>query len=76
MNINRIMKLASFAGQIILENGGETYRTEDTIVRMLENKVDSVETFATPTGIFVSIEQDGHIYTKLSRITKKRYGSK
>lgn len=71
MNINRIMKLASFAGQIILENGGETYRTEDTIVRMLENKVDSVETFATPTGIFVSIEQDGHIYTKLSRITKR-----
>lgn len=71
MNINDILKLASFAGQIILENGGETYRTEDTIIRMLENKVDNVETFVTPTGIFVSVEQDGKIYTKLSRIRKR-----
>lgn len=71
MDINEILKLASLAGQIILENGGETYRTEDTIVRMLENKVDKVETFVTPTGIFVSVEQDGKIYTKIIRILKR-----
>jgi len=71
MDINEILKLASIAGQIILENGGETYRTEDTIVRMLENKVDKVETFVTPTGIFVSVEQDGKIYTKISRVMKR-----
>ena len=42
---------------MILENGGETYRAEDTMVRMLANKVDDVETFVTPTGIFMSVEQ-------------------
>jgi len=71
MDINEMLKLTLLAGQIILENGGETYRTEETIDRMLKNKVDRVETFATPTGIFVSVEQDGKLYTKLSRITKR-----
>lgn len=71
MFIDEILRLVSFAGQLILENGGETYRAEDTIINMLKNKVDNVETFATPTGIFVSVEQDGNIYTKLNRITKK-----
>lgn len=71
MDINEILKLASLAGRIILENGGETYRTEDTIIRMLENKVDKVETFVTPTGIFVSVEQEGKIYTQISRVLKR-----
>ena len=71
MNINELLKFVSYAGQLMLENGGETYRTEDTMARMLENKVDEVETFVTPTGIFVSIEHDAKIYTKINRITKK-----
>ena len=66
--INELLKIASFAGRLILENGGETYRSEDTIVRMLENKVENVETYVTPTGIFVSIEQDGKTYTKISKL--------
>lgn len=71
MSINEIIRFVSFAGQMILENGGETYRAEDTIVRMLENKVDNVQTFVTPTGVFVSVQQDGKIYTKLNRITTR-----
>ena len=71
MNINKTLKLASSAGQMILENGGETYRAEDTIGRMLENKVEKVETFVTPTGIFVSVEHDGKIYTKISRVKRR-----
>lgn len=71
MNINELLKFVSYVGQLMLENGGETYRTEDTMARMLDNKVDEVETFVTPTGIFVSIEYDGSIYTKLNRITRR-----
>lgn len=71
MYLNKTVRFASLAGKIILENGGETYRAEDTIVRMLENKVDNVETFVTPTGIFVSVEQDGKIYTKVNRIVTR-----
>jgi len=70
MYTDNILKLAVFAGKIILENGGETYRTEDTITRMLENKVDIVETFVTPTGIFASVEVDGKILTIVRRVKK------
>jgi uncharacterized membrane protein YjjP (DUF1212 family) len=71
MYTDNILKLAVFAGKIILENGGETYRTEDTITRMLENKVDIVETFVTPTGIFASVEVDGKILTIVRRVKKR-----
>lgn len=68
MNSNDALNLAVLAGQIILENGGETYRTEETIERILENKVDSVETFVTPTGIFTSIDKDGITTSTIKRI--------
>ena len=32
--MNEILQVATFAGQIILESGGETYRVEDTILRI------------------------------------------
>lgn len=68
MNSNDALNLAVLAGQIILENGGETYRTEETIEKILENKVDNVETFVTPTGIFTSIEKDGVTTSAIKRI--------
>lgn len=42
----------------MLENGAETYRVEDTIIRLCKSRGYSyVETFVTPTGIFVSIDK-------------------
>ena len=35
--MNEILQVATFAGQIILESGGETYRVEDTILRICQN---------------------------------------
>ena len=32
--MNKILKVATLAGQMILENGGETYRVEETIWRI------------------------------------------
>lgn len=68
MNHEDLLKFAVLSGQTILENGGETYRSEDTIERMLDNKVERVETFVTPTGIFASIENDGKIETIIARV--------
>lgn len=68
MNYNDLLKYVVEAGQTILENGGETYRSEDTIEKMLENKVDRIETFVTPTGIFASIENNGKIQTTVNRV--------
>lgn len=45
------------AGEIMLQNGAETYRVEDTINRiLLTSKLSVVESFATPTGLFVTLD--------------------
>jgi len=72
MDINQLLRLAVRAGQIILENGGETYRTEETIGKILENKVDRVETFVTPTGIFISIEKGEVTLSAIKGIQNRR----
>lgn len=55
MDINRIMQIAATAGKIVLENGGETYRVEETINRICNAyDIDNTESFVTPTGIMMS----------------------
>ena len=47
--MNEILQVAMFAGQMILENGGETYRVEETIWRICKiYGADEAESFATP----------------------------
>lgn len=55
METGRILHVASYAGQIILENGGETYRVEETIAKICQSYgVEVAEGFVTPTGIMAS----------------------
>jgi len=52
-----ILVMAVYAGEIMLKNGAETYRVEDTITRLCHSRGFSyVETFVIPTGIFVSLD--------------------
>lgn len=70
LNANEILKLAVFAGEIMLQNGAETYRVEDTIQRIISaNQYEHSESFVTTTGIFASIgdERDG-IITMVKRV--------
>lgn len=54
-----ILELALLAGEIMLRNGAETYRVEDTISRVLSStNTKLLESFVTPTGIFISIDGD------------------
>ena len=61
------------AGRLIMENGGETYRVEETITRMGHAfGFEEVECFAVPSGIFISYRKaDGAIETAVKRIRKK-----
>lgn len=59
------------AGKIILQNGGETYRVEDTMVRIAAAYgIESSQSYVTPTGILFAIEGTSH-ETKLIRITER-----
>lgn len=70
---DRILRSSVRAGQILLENGGETSRVQDTISRIAEayGFKDS-DTFATPTGIMTSIlDQEGRIFSLIRRVSRR-----
>lgn len=66
---HKILSIASLAGTIILENGGEVYRAEDTVTRICESRenINNVDVFATPNALFVSFNFKGDIITNLRR---------
>ena len=64
------MEALQLAGQLIMENGGETYRAEETIRRMGAGfGLDRVEGFAVPSGLFISYQEGGReIRTSVKRV--------
>ena len=64
-----VADLVLFAGQLILENGGETFRVEETMVRMaLAGGARSADVFAIPQGIFCTINEGLGTQTRVVRI--------
>lgn len=56
----KVLMLAVYAAEIMMKNGAEIYRVEDTVTRICKAcGISYVEVFATPTGIFVSIDKGG-----------------
>lgn len=70
MGTNRIIHVAAEAGRIILQSGGETYRVEETIIRICSAfNLKNAESFVTPTGILVSADdEDGKTISLVKRI--------
>lgn len=65
----QLLKLSSRAGKLLLENGAEIQRTEDTICRLCEAYgVEEASAFVIPTGMFLSFSYNGNTYSKIMRI--------
>ncbi len=64
-----VMEALRLAGSIILENGGETYRVEDTVERLGRALgAEDVQPFAVPSGVFITANfPDGSMSTKVYR---------
>ncbi|MDD4779368.1 MAG: threonine/serine exporter family protein [Tissierellia bacterium] len=75
MNVNKdeLLKVVKLASQIILENGGETYRAEETIKFICKSLgVKEIDSVATPTGIYITLSIDGiENNTVVKRINKR-----
>ncbi len=73
MDVNRIINGATYAGKIMLENGAEIYRVEETIIRICSSyNVTKIDTFVTITGIMVSASNDyGQTVSLIKRIKKR-----
>ncbi|WP_040211521.1 threonine/serine exporter family protein, partial [Clostridium polynesiense] len=73
MKQQSLVQLAVEAGKIILENGGETYRVEETINRICDSyNVKFAESFVTPTGIMVSAYTPEGTNISVIKVIKKR----
>ncbi|TBL68606.1 threonine/serine exporter family protein [Paenibacillus thalictri] len=66
-----VAELCLLAGKMMLENGAETYRVEDTMTRIADALgVPNTHSFVTPTGIIFSMEGTAFA-TQLVRITER-----
>jgi uncharacterized membrane protein YjjP (DUF1212 family) len=70
MSQKSILLLVSLIGELLLENGAETYRVEETVMKIGDAyEFVKTEVFALPTGIFISLEdQEGESWTRIKRI--------
>lgn len=51
-----VIKCILLAGRLMMESGAETYRVEDTMLRMARSQqLNEAQTYATPTGIIFSL---------------------
>ncbi|MBQ9211406.1 MAG: threonine/serine exporter family protein [Clostridia bacterium] len=68
-----VMEALQLAGRIIIENGGETYRAEETICRMGQGiGLTEVESFAVPSGLFISYRgHDGLLESGVKRVHRQ-----
>lgn len=68
----QILDIASYAGKIMLTNGAEIYRVEDTISRICQAYgMKYVQSIVTPTGIFISVDDGDDSETVIRRITRR-----
>ena len=69
------MEALQLAARMIMENGGETYRAEETVCRMGEGfGLREVESFAVPSGVFVSYRTtEGRLETGVRRVRRQDF---
>lgn len=69
-SLEQVLELCLRAGSVMLRNGAETSRVEETIVRIGQSfGCRTVHSFATPTGLFVSMADSEREKTRMLRIT-------
>ncbi len=71
MEQEKILDIAVRAGSNLLRFGAETYRAEDTINRICKSYGLPCESFALPTGVFVSVEGEKGVSTICKRIPSR-----
>lgn len=69
-----ILDVCVEAGRVMLENGAETYRVEDTLYRIAKSyNLVYVNVFVVPTAIILTVQgQDGQDHTELLRLIDRQ----
>ena len=72
-DIAQALRLAETAGRVMLENGAETYRAEDTVIHVCRSMgLPDVQVLVIPTGIFLTLrDQGGQRHTSVIRVNRR-----
>lgn len=70
IDIKEVVDMALEAGRILLKNGAEIFRVEETITRICHRfHIDKVDVFTLSHAIFISAEDNkGHTYTRVKNV--------
>ena len=69
-----LSEIATIAGAIMLANGAEIYRVEDTVERIVKSKINikDVDVYSTSNVIILSFSFEGEVHTNLRRVKTRR----
>ena len=72
IKINKILTLLLTAGQMLLENGAETYRAEETVVYLFNSiTFGEIDVFAIPTAINIDIVINDIHYSGIKSVRRR-----
>lgn len=68
--IMMLLEICASSGALLLKNGAEIYRVEDTVERIIRSRknVKDADVYSTFNVIMVSFNVDGHIYSNVRRV--------
>lgn len=71
--VAKIVDICVEAGRVMLENGAETYRVEDTLYRIAKSyRLENINVFVVPTALIITVQgDDGQDYTELLRMNDR-----
>lgn len=73
MEAKKVADIATCAGEILMSNGAEAYRVEETIKKICSSYGYLGECISTTTGVYISIsDKDGELITSVKRIKQRR----
>ena len=73
MNEEELLSTATEIGALLLENGAEIYRVEESVIRILQAYgVEEADVFAIPSCLITTVSVEGKNQTKLCRVYSRR----
>lgn len=71
---SKVLDVCTGIGRLMLENGAETYRVEDTVYRVAVNYgMQGVSVFSVPTALIITVQgPTGEEHTRLHRVTEQK----
>lgn len=72
-DVNKLLEITSMAGAMMLKNGAEIYRVEDTVERIIRSFYDArdIDVYATFNSLMYSFNFDGKAYATVKRIKNR-----